>query len=819
MRLTLAWLLCAASGGHAATIWVLGEGQPPRGDALPPRALAEALRGEGDEVAVVSAADLQQRLTADTVDVLVMPGSAYPAIVRDALLAYLGSGGGLLAVGERPLSMATYEAGGTWRPLVQAPAEGAVAMPLGGWQVNQQTDAPEVSLTPAEGGSGLELHVPDGSAWYYARHDLKGLLTADHALLSFRAKGDGTYDWICLELNETDGSRWKAWVRAGREWRTYVIHTGDFLSYATQDRGGPEDFVHPERVSGLSIGGYRDLWGKGEHRLSIRDVAFAKCPVLGGRLQVLLPPERLRAGLRITDTGGALPVWLEEGTAALVYASATGARLVPLPQAEAGPPFGVAVLNYGGPFRGSRWSFLTGKRAAALLDSDAGRRQLREAAQYARSNRPLIADVRFDADAKPPHVEIIAKVRLVNPTKEATRVDVRAQFRAGDGGEAAVDASARSDLAPGKAQDVEVRFPWEGARPPLAYTASVALLCDGQEADRYATEMDPLSVLREAWDWLVSIQEPDGTLSSAYFVDAYAARALAGASRSDAKNARAYRAAALRWADGVVARQRDDGGWWVGYGPPDQEVYVADDGSIALGIACLYAEADPTRQAAYLKALRRYMAFRESFRNADGSLGIGYTKTDYFAKPLERFDEVKREMRGYPWTIGCSLGAAAALYAITGNQADKERAVRDARYLIANAGSTGLAHGYYSEALMLVSAWVDDEALKAEIEAALPGHFAATLYKPDYPFWSDSEGRNCLSLMPLALWSARAPEASAAAFRALSHLCRPDSPASLTGGIGEGRTLTIQVAFGACGVQEALGGLDTYPRRMPRASE
>jgi hypothetical protein len=126
--------------------------------------------------------------------------------------------------------------------------------------------------------------------------------------------------------------------------------------------------------------------------------------------------------------------------------------------------------------------------------------------------------------------------------------------------------------------------------------------------------------------------------------------------------------------------------------------------------------------------------------------------------------------------------------------------------------------------VMLAHQWVDDEALRREIEAAIPGQFEATLYKPEYPFWRNSEGRNCLSLMALEWWrrtggDEQAQRAGAAEFRALSRLCDPDSRESISYGVRQEGKLTILTGFALCGVQEMLGGLETYPRQMPRAAE
>ena len=109
-----------------------------------------------------------------------------------------------------------------------------------------------------------------------------------------------------------DGSTyWLVWCKHCRKWRRHVVHTGTFLSYASEERSGPGDAVRPENVTRVSVGGYRALWGDGTHRLGLRNVAFLRCPVAGARLGLLSVAAPLAEGLNIEENGSALPLWVE----------------------------------------------------------------------------------------------------------------------------------------------------------------------------------------------------------------------------------------------------------------------------------------------------------------------------------------------------------------------------------------------------------------------------------------------------------------------------------------------------------------------------
>src|SRR5690606_32781852 len=94
---------------------------------------------------------------------------------------------------------------------------------------------------------------------------------------------------------------------------------------------------------------------------------------------------------------------------------------------------------------------------------------------------------------------------------------------------------------------------------------------------------------------------PDGRMSQHYFSDIYGMRALHALGRYledpqvladhadllDGRTAEDFKAAAYRFGAMLVARQHDHGGWPMGYHEHRDMVFVADNGTIGLGLAQL----------------------------------------------------------------------------------------------------------------------------------------------------------------------------------------------------------------------------------------
>lgn len=856
--------VCIASSAAANTVLLLADRDLPGEPLVVPRTLRAGLEEAGVEAHTINAYDFVRSgaLDPERTAVLILTSAAFPLEAREALLQYLRAGGDLVLLGGPPLQQLVVRHHGRWVPLAEHRSEDDPPHLVDDFADDelrwQEEHGPKtvVSLERDEAKGCLSVTVPDMLDWGYARLDGATPPGDDYALLAFRARGDERTPLLCLELRGTDGSRWKHWVELRPEWTEYVVPVGDFLSYATEGRGAPGDYLRPSEIASVQFGLYGGLVPDGGHRFRLDDVAWRHCPVGPGRLSLTSHHADLQPRLKITDPGGPLPLCVAGKPQparlalgdALSPLSDLGARARGTEPVEHWPvsvertahrlerrdpaadePFvakvgasrtpdgavrPLLVTHYAGPFAGSRWAVFPfadvrpeGQEALAATAAELIRAMLADPAAL------TDMDVTFGVTTR--GVTATIKAQILNLADERRHPALRIGALTQRGPTAPDLALAATELPPKQTASVEA----SRLLPPeaLRFFALRVTLTEGHGRDVIGGAADPRAELQAICEWLLAQQTEAGSFSNHYFVDAYSSRALLAASviLKETK----YRDAALRWADFIVADQNDDGSWWVGYGPPREEVYVADDGSIALGLSKLYEVADEERRARYLTAMKRYRAFRESFRNQEGGLGVGFTSHDYFVKPVGRGDTVKREMRGYPWTVGCSLAFVGKLAQITGREADRRLAISDARYLLEAEREKpwSFAQGYYPEALLWVYETTQDEELRQEVlQGMQAGMERSTCHPTDATWWHSSGGRNALALSQLAWYYERVeerPDVLAAMFRGLWQLCAEGSPHSLSHKRDRARPGDILQSFAALGLAEVVAPGITLPQR------
>jgi hypothetical protein len=241
-----------------------------------------------------------------------------------------------------------------------------------------------------------------------------------------------------------------------------------------------------------------------------------------------------------------------------------------------------------------------------------------------------------------------------------------------------------------------------------------------------------------------------------------------------------YLDSATRWGDTVIAEQREDGGYRMGYGitAAGEECFVADGGEIALGIARIYSYLPPARRETYLQSLRKYNDFRESFRCEGGGLGIGYAGANYGVDSGQRFPNVQKvfDPEHNVYTIGCTLGFASAYAAITDDLKWRESAARDVRWLVVRQPDR--THGVFAEGLIWAHHFLQDEPLRKEIEAYLDKALVEPLTTSGGKWWIGGGGRNVLALSALSYYSNNiksTPELLAHIVNVTYTLCAPSS--------------------------------------------
>ena len=810
-------------------------------------------------------------------DLLVLPyGGAVPRAALDNLAQFLKSAGAVLCIGGPPFV----------RPVDTVPQDRRDREPS---KLADVEHADATARLPIErgpktvgqierhrpGASGtqyaLRAHVSDLADWFYVAVPLKDTGDRRDGVISFWAKGDAYTDKLCLELVEEDGSRWKYFVRLAPGWRQYSVQMERFAVYASPARSALGDRFRPEKAVRLKLGLYRALFegtrprtfwiDEVERRADLHEPEeplsahlaewAAQYAYLRARppAQALGVVQRLRrvskaaaitaapdqhiapSDLRLTRSVAGWEVtpitWLRHGSR---WSSGTTrcARHVPLLTAldANGRPVGTLaslVMHYRGPYRGAALAFFSIDSEDMLDIADPALIQTVVRAIRALTERTFVFDVepRFapKQDKLVQTWQICAANLTTGPRTLSVNVSPHGQ------------AGARTKTIALDAGGVQrLSIDCEGATlDPMQFGVRVRLECRGEVVDELVARATALDGLSAAGNWILANQKPEGQFSRFYYADTYGARALRVLGKLTGRTA--YTDAGLRLADMLVRDQRDDGGWWVGYGPPGECVFVADDGCIALALVQLAPYVDGHRRQAYLQAARNFIRYRESFRITDevarsleaeygrghkgillGGLGVGYVRTDYFAGG--RYPKAHREMRQFPWTLHCSLAFLGGLHAATEDSSYRALAVQDTNWFLARVAEAkdSVTSPYANEAAVWILDTIDDPGIQRRLREELTKCFGQAMAKGRRTWWTSSGGRGALLLPGLVYCSRCLPPSAArqaALLQAVWSLCAESSPLSIQNTIERHPTTTngeavMYICFSSLGLAELL---------------
>ena len=281
-------------------------------------------------------------------------------------------------------------------------------------------------------------------------------------------------------------------------------------------------------------------------------------------------------------------------------------------------------------------------------------------------------------------------------------------------------------------------------------------------------------------NWLCGKQK-DGKFGAPYFVEARAVRALLAGYKI--LNNKKYLEAAMAWAEAMMSEQREDGGYRMGYGVWEngqESCYVADGGETCTGMIALYSYAEGDFKKRLRKSVDNYMKHRESFRDKDGGIGIGWIKEDLFSSPPVQKEKVFCETRHLPFTIGCTLAAASAYSAITKEPGDIERAIKDTRRLMKEVEK--MVGAAYTESLCWAHHYIENEVLRTEIESYMKEKWIPNITDNERMWWLEGHGRTVLGLYGLCYYYESVeqnPQVLETIKRVTTTLCIPNPPYDL----------------------------------------
>ncbi len=817
-----------------------------------PRHLADLLEEADIGVNLIDTRELSDRcvLDADRFDLLVMPyGEAYPAAGAVAIRRFLAGGGRLISLGgrcfRRPIQSSVNARGRS------GPQEANTKPPR---RIHQFVESEVASLarqmaqgdvparvTPVVGPGGVKaIRVKIDKLPTYKYISLATRGEEGYTVLQFQARGIEGTRHLCVELNEADGSRWKAIVELTPDWITYELSTGQFASYATADRGGPGDYFRVGQARRVAFGFPHTLVGSGKcgfelarlewqasdvspQQMAHVNMLFSMSPELvrafgpdikppgtAGDVTAFFGSQRFEqvSGLRAApgqtvfsrdlvvqgDYYGWTATTLEDNLPLLrcqdhkhtreFLPTEWAARTVPLLLTPDGRPAAALFFNLTGNYADTVWACFgvdnrdlfppgdqqMGQALVELVERMLGGRWLTRI-----QPRLAVADGR---------VRMRFVVTCANQTSTPAKLDIQARLLTGDDAQAEAEATSTFDLPGGTSHDLTVlevdptQFDWRQFR------VECRLVDAGRLVDQMSTSLDVQAALLAVCERFVATQKErgDGKFSGTAFVDNRGARALLAA--YDLTGDRRYLAAAIAWGKAIIAAQREDGGYLMGYGyyPQGNECYVADGGEIACGIARLVSYVPEDQRHRFLDSLAAYMRYRESFRCEGGGIGVGWCMSDYGVRPIKRLDKLTRiyapEQNIY--TIGCTLTAAVMHAQLTGNPEDNAAAVRDAYWWMERCRST--SGGAYVESAVWANKFLTGSAIKRDAAEFLRTRFLPHVTRPDNPWWADGGGRTVQGLDGLAYYYhaiKEDPEVLAALIRAAWHVASPQSPAGI----------------------------------------
>ncbi len=703
---------------------------------------------------------------------------------------------------------------------------------------------PRVQITrPGAAGtrSCLKVYSEDLKTWQYVGLSLEGTGGAEDGLLVFWAKGDAHTSQLCLEIKERDNSRWKQFVDLTPEWKQYAVPISSFYSYATENRGGPGDYCHAENAATLWFGYPKGMVGGGPHAFWLDEIERRRFPadgrdVSGGFLAMPLKvsafgkdlklpeePAGLKPGMffgarklrRVAQVrpgeGGALwGSWRSrlKGASAWTTPTLTAswdhkrgrvtlqrtryARFISLLEAsdtvESWEPIVSLTINFAGPLRGGCWA------CCGIADRDV--LKLRGAPEaFARLIDFMLRGAQITKLEPSFGVEddaalMRARLHVRNPQQLAQKAlaGVRVEPIAGDERQPAVRAETIGLPAQGEGR-LEVSIPadaFDWMKYALVGTAEGAT----NQMDRVSSVTDLRATAIRLGNFFLETQKRrgDGKFSGTSFVDNRGARGLLGLYEITGEER--YRRGAIEWGEAMLREQREDGGSRMGYGITDrgEACYVADGGEVAVGIARLVSYVPEADKGRFKQSLDKYMQYRESFREPEGGgIGVGWCLHDYGQRPIVPLEKPTRIFASERniYTIGCTLGAAAAHAAITGRADRYKQAERDAHWLIEHYKSYS---GGPMESVMWAREFLKHEGLKGELERELREKFIGRVVKSKGHWWTGGGGRSALDLDGLQYFYTRIeqdPAVLAAMMRAVYYLCNTDSPDSLDGIISQ----------------------------------
>lgn len=790
-------LLAGWTGATPTEVWLWQENSVrPVADKLTQR-----LASRGFNVVPKSTKELAEAtLKPGAPDVILLPcGESYPATLGESLLQYTAQGGAMVVTGgQRSFVQPCYPTAQGVCVVDEAVGEVLWDDTTSDWHHRMLGEGDTVDTLKSGEVTSLAFKVKN---FAYAGMELS-IATDCDAVVELQLRTPEREDGVVsLEFQERGGVRWKYVVLVTDKWQTHRVHLAQLSPYNQQAHKVRTPWLRVERVNRFYLGMLKSMNGDGEHLVEVRGLRLVRSTLPADIVAQTahFVPERLS----VTHWFGERQVdGARELATPLLRDMRTPAKLGEQPMRR---------TNFD--YQKGRWIVLdlVYKDDLTVLNEICESLHLLQSSLIQRTPELSfrVADNRVVMDVEWP---------VMNPMAS----DVRCKARLVVNGKVAAKKVVELPARGSRLRGVQLA---QGLPAPALDLEPLELRVEVEDTTlkffggaRFS--VDVKAQLRAVCDFMLATAGEDGLMHGYSFIDNRGVRVLLAG--YELFGDRRYLECAMRWGKTMIAQQRTDGGYRMGYGitTRGEECYVADGGEIVVGVLRLAECATAQMRVQLLASADRYMAYRESFRVAEGGIGVGWCLSDYSQRPIKPLQTPTRifapEINTY--TIGCSLAGAYTHATLRNGDELLKRAWRDVQWLMPR---TTKLNGAFVESYVFAHRLEPDAARKAELAEYLGRAFIEPTLAKKQSWWLQGNGRSALNLYGIAYCrrylSQRQLELTAEHYRALCGMFSAEVPRSipetLTGTI-LAQPEWLYISYGSLGLAETVAPTLSSPAAL-----
>ncbi|AQQ69899.1 hypothetical protein SMSP2_00233 [Limihaloglobus sulfuriphilus] len=789
--------------------------------------LADLLAQDGTDVKILEPAELEEIDKIDASLLVIGPETVFPPQARIALDKYLSGPNSLVLLSPgafdysrksvQPVQIADF-AKKTWSLIKPDDSELKDIDKI--QQLNIKTCGNEDAvwlITPDLAMGDIFVDIP--LSRYHNRH---------RTVLNFQARGDYEVDILTLKIIDNNGDEWYRFVELGRDWRDYTVSVFDFMPQKSRKAAAPLDPSNLKSLQiGLDVSNlWRDKPGSFAlgpvylgrasrfENVASSDLRKWKIPLEQASAQYpqwvvspFLDAVKFDDAARVEPALGQniyngqcdfsytglheIPPYLRNdksttslGTDKGLYETLHNSNIRRIPILNAvdnngrimGPAAEIRV-HIEGPRKRAGFGLFGIEGADYSADSVMGKilKQTCDFLLYKPKIRKItLFTSEFDQDPE----NLLCQVSLDNPLNS----QVKGSLSLIAGGNQ-INVSREIEIGPDQTQECVLELGEIGRDFPLLdFDWKVTVKTDrGVDIleDRVSIEKSLIKVGKNMLD--LRTTHRDKRISNHFFIDLYGARAMLQLGKYLQQNKDALQRnqdvlgdtrpqdfirAAEELSDMICSVQDPDGSIPLGYSEMRKIRWVADNGSVALGLAQMALEFEPELAERCMRAAKNYVDWRHTFYispekskmlqekfgkdkwTRPGNYGFGYMTSNWDTK--EQWHERKREERGPDYVLGICIGVMGALDVLEDCPYYHDIAVRDTKHFIDGDYST--ASYFQAEGIFWMYYTLKDQGLKDAIKERLETSFLPSVINGKKYQWFSHGSRGSLLWLTLAYY-------------------------------------------------------------------